>query len=78
MKGRRAVESVVETCCEYRRRFRAQPTGQMMAALPKSRITLPLRAFPRVGVDYGGPNKGVARAELSDIYEINGLNLGES
>ena len=55
VKGRRAVRNVIEACRECRRRFRAKPTEQMMAPLPEERLKLPLRAFERVGVDYGGP-----------------------
>ena len=54
LKGR-AVRNVVKTCPECRRRFTAKQAGQMMAPLPKARVQLPLRAFERVGVDYGGP-----------------------
>lgn len=55
LQGRRAVRTVVESCHGCRRRFSARPTGQMMAPLPTSRLALPLRAFERVGTDYGGP-----------------------
>jgi hypothetical protein len=55
IKGRRAVRNVVERCLECRRRFRTKPAGQQMASLPEARMTLPLRAFERVGVDFGGP-----------------------
>ena len=47
--------NVVEACRGCRRQFRAKPVGQMMAPLPEARLKLPLRAFERVGVDYGGP-----------------------
>ncbi len=55
IKGRRAVRNVVESCPECRRLFSAKPAGQMMAPLPESRVTSPLRAFERVGIDYAGP-----------------------
>ena len=55
VKGRRAVRNVVEACRGCRRQFRAKPVGQMMAPLPEARLKLTLRAFKRVGVDYGGP-----------------------
>ena len=55
IKGRRVVWNVVEMCPGCRRRFTAKPTGQMMAPLPRARLKCPLRAFERVGVDYGGP-----------------------
>ena len=54
-KGRRAVRNVVESCRQCHRRFRARPGEQMMAPLPKPRVTLPLRTFDRIGVDYDGP-----------------------
>ena len=55
VKGRRAVRNVVESCPGCRRLFSAKPAGQMMAPLPETRVTSPLRAFERVGVDYAGP-----------------------
>ena len=55
IKGRRAVRNVVEKCPGCRRRFTKKQPGQMMAPLPQARIELPLKAFDRVGVDYGGP-----------------------
>ena len=54
-KGRRAIRSIVESCPGCRRRFTAKPVNQIMAPLPKSRVTHPLRAFERNGVDFGGP-----------------------
>ena len=39
-----------KTCPGCRRRFTAKP-----APLPKSRVTPSLRAFERIGVDFGGP-----------------------
>ena len=55
VKGRRTVRDLIRRCPGCRRRFCAKPTGQMMAPLPASRIQYPVRAFERVGVDYGGP-----------------------
>lgn len=55
IKGRQAVRNVIFKCPGCRRRFTGKPAGQMMAPLPKSRLQCPLRAFERVGVDYGGP-----------------------
>ena len=54
-KGRRAIRSIVESCPGCRRRFTAKPVDQIMASLPKSRVTHPLRAFERIGIDFGGP-----------------------
>ena len=55
IKGRRTVRNTIEKCPGCRRRFTGKPTTQMMAPLPMSRLQCPLRAFERVGVDYGGP-----------------------
>ena len=49
------VRNIVNARAERRRRFTTKIGGQMMAPLPKSRLQLPLRAFERVGVHYGGP-----------------------
>ena len=54
-KGRRAIRSIVESCSGCRRRFTAKPVDQIMAPLPKSKVAHPLRAFERIGVDFGGP-----------------------
>lgn len=48
------VLNIVNACAECRRRFTTKIGSQMMAPLPNSRLKLPLRAFERVGVDYGG------------------------
>ena len=55
VKGRRLVRSVTEACAECRRRFTKKIGNQMMAPLRKSRLQSSLRAFEKVGVDYGGP-----------------------
>ncbi|XP_078355671.1 uncharacterized protein LOC144640376 [Oculina patagonica] len=55
VKGRRMVRNVIEACAECRRRFSTKIGNQMMAPLPKSRLQSLLRAFEKVGVDYGGP-----------------------
>ena len=44
VKGKRNVRRITESCGECRRRFSAKPACQMMAPLPKSRITQPLKA----------------------------------
>ena len=49
------VRSVTKACAECRRRLTMKTGNQMMAPLPKSRLQSSLRAFERVGVDYGGP-----------------------
>ena len=55
VKGRRMVRNITEACAECRRRFTMKIGNQMMAPLPKSRLQSSLRAFEKVGVDYGGP-----------------------
>lgn len=55
VKGRRMVRNVTEACAECRHRFTMKIGHQMMAPLPKSRLQSSLRAFEKVGVDYGGP-----------------------
>ena len=55
VKGRRMVRNVTEACAECRRRFTMKIGHQMMAPLPKTRLQSSLRAFEKVGVDYGGP-----------------------
>ena len=54
IKERRTVRSIVEKCLGCWR-LKAKPIEQRMAPLPKSRLELPLRAFDRIGTDYGGP-----------------------
>ena len=49
------VRNVTEACAECRRRFTMKIGHQMMAPLPKTRLQSSLRAFEKVGVDYGGP-----------------------
>ncbi len=68
VKGRRTVRDFIGKCPGCRRRFSGKPTGQMMAPLPLSRVQYPVRAFERVGVDYGGPyltkqGRGKSRAK---------------
>ena len=67
VKGRRAVRSIVESCAQCRRRFSVKTAEQKMAPLPRPRLQS-LRAFERVGVDYGGPfltkqGRGKAKAK---------------
>ena len=49
------VQNVTEACAECRRRFTMKIGHQMMAPLPKTKLQSSLRAFEKVGVDYGGP-----------------------
>jgi hypothetical protein len=67
VKGRRAVRNIVESCAQCRRRFSVKTAEQNMAPLPRPRLQS-LRAFERVGVDYGGPfltkqGRGKAKAK---------------
>ncbi len=55
LKGRRLVREVLHHCQACKRQFNAKPVGQMMAPLPRQRVTSSIKAFNRVGVDYGGP-----------------------
>ena len=73
-KGRHVIRNITEACAECRRRFTMKTGSQMMAPLPRSRLRLSLRAFERVGVDFGGPfltkqGRGRAKAKryLCDI-----------
>ena len=54
MSGREAIKEWEHLCnmCERRK---AKAASQIMAPLPTQRLKLPLRAFARVSVDYGGP-----------------------
>ena len=55
VKGRCMVRNVTEACAECRCHFTMKIGHQMMALLPKTRLQSSLRAFAKVGVDYGGP-----------------------
>ena len=55
IKGRRLVREVLHHCQACKRRFNAKPVGQMVAPLPRQRVTSSMKAFDHVGVDYGGP-----------------------
>ena len=55
IKGRRAFKNVVEKCQQCRLRFGTKQLGQLMASLPRARVELPLRAFNKIAIDYGGP-----------------------
>jgi hypothetical protein len=55
IKGRAAVREIINHCQICKKRFNAKPLRQMMAPLPRSRVTSTIRAFERVGLDFGGP-----------------------
>ncbi|XP_065195672.1 uncharacterized protein LOC135827076 [Sycon ciliatum] len=52
--GREEVRAWKAKCARCARN-RTKPAMQVMAPLPKVRVSLPLRAFGRVSVDYAGP-----------------------
>ncbi|XP_065174407.1 uncharacterized protein LOC135804458 [Sycon ciliatum] len=52
--GREAVRDV-ERKCPRCKLLKARPAQQVMAPLPRSRITPSFRAFARAGVDFAGP-----------------------
>ena len=52
--GREEVRAWEAKCARCARN-RTKPAMQVMAPLPKVRVSLPLRAFGRVSVDYAGP-----------------------
>ena len=54
LAGREEIRSYEREClfCEKRR---AKPLTQLMAPLPRYRLSPPLHAFSKVSVDYGGP-----------------------
>ncbi|XP_065190931.1 uncharacterized protein LOC135821860 [Sycon ciliatum] len=52
--GRDEIRSCESNCARCKLR-KASPAEQVMAPLPKVRVSLPLRAFARVAVDYAGP-----------------------
>ncbi|XP_033214090.1 uncharacterized protein LOC117171146 [Belonocnema kinseyi] len=56
IRGRQNVKSVIYNCMSCVR-LRAEVSNQLMAALPKSRITRPGRPFTHVGIDYACPVK---------------------
>ena len=51
----REVVCGVEKNCSRCKRLKAKPAQQIMAPLPRHRITPSLRAFARSGVDFAGP-----------------------
>lgn len=54
VRGREAVKTVIRDCVICIK-LRKRTLEQIMASLPDHRVTIPLRAFARVGLDYGGP-----------------------
>ena len=54
MHGREEIREWEGQCYDCHRR-RSKASTQVMAPLPRSRLKLPLRAFARASVDYGGP-----------------------
>ena len=67
MQGREAIREVERECNRCSRQ-KAVAARQVMAPLPRSRVTGPLQAFARVAVDYAGPfetiqGRGKARAK---------------
>ena len=68
IKGRAVVRELISRCRVCKKQFTAKPVGQMMAPLPKPRVISFMKAFDRVGVDYGGPyltkqGRGKSRAK---------------
>ena len=54
IRGRQTVKSIIYKCVPCGR-IREDISNQLMGALPKSRITRPVRPFSQVGIDYAGP-----------------------
>ncbi|XP_064646181.1 uncharacterized protein LOC135499366 [Lineus longissimus] len=54
LRGREEIKRFKRSCiiCKIRKKRVGE---QMMAALPDYRVTIPLRAFARCGIDYAGP-----------------------
>ena len=72
-KGRRAIRSIVESCPGCRRRFTAKHVDQITAPLPRSRVTHPLRAFKRIGVDFAGPyltKQGLGKSKREEVFVL--------
>ena len=68
IRGRAVVGKIRNHCQECKKSFTAKPVGQMMASLPRPRVISSMKAFCRVGVDYGGPylakqGRGKSRAK---------------
>ena len=55
IRGRAVVGKIRNHCQVCKKRFTAKPVGQMMTPLPRPRVISSMKAFCRVGVDYGGP-----------------------
>ena len=52
--GREAIREFETSCMECKKR-KAKAASQIMAPLPPSRLLVTLKAFDKVGLDYGGP-----------------------
>lgn len=70
LNGLREIKHVIRKCLICFR-FSAQPSQQIMADLPKCRVSVS-RPFVNVGVDYGGPflikTSRLRKAPLSKVY----------
>ena len=54
LAGRESIRQWENECAQCRLQ-KARPAEQQMAPLAKARLQLPLRAFARTAVDFGGP-----------------------
>ena len=52
--AREVIRAWENECCECKRR-RAKAAHQVMAPLPKTRVSPPLKSFSRIAINYGGP-----------------------
>ncbi|XP_074645830.1 uncharacterized protein LOC141902088 [Tubulanus polymorphus] len=54
ISAREAIRDVERECCTCKKR-KAKAATQVMAPLPRLRVKMPIRAFARTAVDFGGP-----------------------
>lgn len=70
INGIRETKHVIKNCVTCHR-FKAQTAEQIMADLPKSRISI-CRPFSRVGIDFGGPifikSSSLRKAKIQKAY----------
>ena len=70
LNGLRAVKKIIKDCATCAR-FNARPLQQIMASLPKDRVSIS-RPFQKTGVDFGGPfmikSSRLRRAPLVKAY----------
>lgn len=70
LNGLREAKKIIRNCVTCAR-FNSQPPQQIMADLPKERLTA-TRAFENVGIDFGGPffikNSRTRRASCTKAY----------